>query len=141
MKIVSIRNIMKVIRKNNFMTHLPITLISLSFNSFVTNFAYSLFFGSAPGESIRGLSLLLDQARANNTEEISSTWKSNNQYRIKLNFKCGLTQYYLHPSIASSGDILRTATLPKLQILSVYHKTTRFSVKAGRKPNREMAFF
>jgi len=52
MKIVSIRNIMKVIRKNNFMTHLPITLISLSFNSFVTNFSLIVSFSDQHLESL-----------------------------------------------------------------------------------------
>jgi hypothetical protein len=41
-----------------------------------------------------------------NLEEISSGRKSNNQYRIKVNFECDLTYYYLYPNVASSTDIL-----------------------------------
>jgi hypothetical protein len=53
------------------------------------------------------MSPLSDHARANNMEEIGSGWKSNNQYRIKVNFECDLTYYYLYPSAASSTDKLR----------------------------------
>ena len=44
-------------------------------------------------------------------EEIRSGRKSNNQYRIKVNFKCDLAYYYLYHGLASSTDILRISLL------------------------------
>jgi hypothetical protein len=61
----------------------------------------------------------------------SSDDKSNNQWRIKVNFECDLTYYYQYANVASSGDILKHKYRNFLDMkrISVTYRTFKSGVK------------